>query len=385
MTCAILAYDRTGAATWVGIVGAAQLVPLVSLALASGSWSDRNGPAQPIIAGATIFAASCLGLVAWLRWETDTSSSPLPMVASSLVAGIGISLSSTALQAMPPLLVRPDELSAAVGLNFLPTTAARTLGPVLASATIAGIGAEATLGVLTAMASLAAVAFLRLSGLGGRTRADSVGMMTVIRHIARDRHMVAVLIGVAALGCASEAAIVLAPALVDQLDIRGLGAGWVTGWFGMGGVLGVVAHHVVRNRLEPRIEGYAAMMILACAWFAVGTWHSVEGMTAALAVGGGAMFMGTTAFSLGIQVRTPAAMLGRVMGLWVIAFAGARPAASVTLGAIADYRSATTAMLAASGFLVVSALIVWALSRGEPPSTVPPGPAAAVVSGTMAT
>jgi MFS family permease len=385
MTCAIVVYERTGAATWVGIVGAAQLLPLLALALASGSWSDRKGPAQPIIVGAIIVAVSCVGLLAWMLWEPDVSTSPLSLVASSAVAGIGVSLSSTAMHAMPPLLVRPDELSAAVGLNFFPTTAARTFGPVLASGSIAVFGAEVTLGILTAMASLAAAGFLRLAGLGRRAQKDSVGMRTVLRHIATDRRTVAFLLGVATLGCASEAAVVLAPALADQLHLRGLGAGWVTGCFGVGGVLGVVAHHLVRNLVEPRVEGYASMMLLALAWVAVGTWHTPECLTAGLTAGGAAMVMGITAFSLAVQGRCPPAMVGRVMGLWVLAFAGVRPPASVALGAIADHRSATTAMLAGGAFVVVSTPIVWALSRGdEPPHTSAPAVSATTTTGTMA-
>jgi len=362
MVCMILTYERTGSATWVGVVAAAQMLPQLALALVSGAWSDRRGPARPVITGALIVAAGCLGLVLWLWVEPERSTSAAPLILSSVCVGVGGALSASALQALPPLLVRPDELSTAVGLNFIPTTLARTAGPVAGSGLTALAGPMVTLTVLTLAATLAAIAFRRMRGVGGLQANPPVSMRRVLHHVAHDRPLLAYLVGVAAVGSGSEAAVVLAPALSDQLNLGGLGPGWVTGAFGLGGVLGVVAHRYARRSLEPRAEGCVAMVVMALALILVGTWHESIAMTCGLVVGGAGMILGITAFSLGVQARSPASMLGRVMALWVIAFAGVRPLASVALGVCADHRSATFAMTGAALILLAFALLVFVAS-----------------------
>ena len=369
MVCIILTYERTGSATWTGAVGAVQMAPQLVLALASGTWSDSRGPAQPVIAGAICVAAGCLGLVSWLLVAPQNSTSAVPMVVSSLIVGIGVALSASPLQAFPPLLARTDELAAAVGLNFIPTTLGRAVGPVAGGGLTTAVGAAWTLGGLSVAALAAAAVFVRFRGLGasGYTSQERPRFRHVLRHVRHDGRLVAFLAGVAAIGSCAEAAIVLAPALAVELGVAGLGAGWITGIFGLGGLAGVCVHQFVMSRLSPRLEGCAAMAVLAASMLLAGIAHALPAMVAGLIIGGGAMVAGITAFSLAVQARSPDGMLGRIMALWVICFAGFRPLASLALGFIADQATATLAVISAGAFLCVAALAVLVCS-GEPRS-----------------
>ncbi|RYE39015.1 MAG: MFS transporter, partial [Hyphomicrobiales bacterium] len=230
MVCVILAFDRTGSAAWVGAVGAAQMVPQLGLALVSGSMSDRYGPAKPISAGGLIVGLGCLGLAGWLNSSLTSSGSAVPILVSSIVIGVGIALSASALQTVPPLLARPNELSAAVGLNFIPTTLARTAGPVVGSLSTATLGYPTTLLIVSATSTLTAAGFLRLRGLRGPTvgKGDHRGIGTVMRYVWADGRLLGLLGGVAAIGAASEAPITLAPAMAAHLEMHGVGVGWIT-------------------------------------------------------------------------------------------------------------------------------------------------------------
>jgi len=175
--------------------------------------------------------------------------------------------------------------------------------------------------------------------------------------------MLAFLFDVAAIGSASEAAIVMAPALADGLALGRMGVGWITAMFGLGGLLGVWGHRMAGTVLGPRGEGCLAMGLLAAAGTTIGMWHSMLAMGVSLVVGGAGMLMGISAFSFGVQLLSPAPMLGRVMALWVIAFAGVRPLASVALGFVADRASPSVAILGAAATLFLCTPLVFLAAR----------------------
>ena len=58
-------------------------------------------------------------------------------------------------------------------------------------------------------------------------------------------------------------------------------------------------------------------------------------MAVLLACGAG-MTIATTSLTTGIQERAPAAMRGRIMAIWLMAFLGLRPLASALNGLLAD-------------------------------------------------
>ena len=189
-------------------------------------------------------------------------------------------------------------------------------------------------------------------------------MGTVLRHVRADHALIALLTGVAAIGAGTEAAVTLAPVLGQQFGGGG-SAGWVTSSFGLGGLLGVAAHGLLRRRLSPSTEGMVAMLLLAASLAVAGTISSPAVLVVALVTSGAGSVLGTTALSVGIQLRSPEAMLGRIMAIWIIAFCGARPIAAVVLGLTAEYISTTVALIEVAVLLLAASVVVLTFARGD--------------------
>jgi hypothetical protein len=354
---AVLAYEITHSATWVGIVSGAQLVPQLGLALVSGGLSDRYGPMRQIILGSSISGLGCGATAVYLEVAGDAVAVG-PLFAGSLAIGVGIALSAPAMQTIVPQLVRRDELPAAVSLSFVPTTVARTIGPAVGTGLAALIGSAPTLGLMAAifLASSALFALVRRPARGQDGPVGASGALVTIRYVLHDRRLLLLLGGVAALAGVSEAALTLGPPLAVSWGGRGEGGGLIASAFGAGGALGVLVHSLVRRKVSSVTEGILAVALVGLAFVATGLLGSLASATPALVLAGAFMVAGTTAFSTAIQELAPPAMLGRVMALWILAFAGVRPFAGLSLGLLADHTTVPMAVVVAGGVTALGGL-----------------------------
>ncbi|MCH6470738.1 MFS transporter [Sinomonas terrae] len=368
MLFVVLTYERTGSAAWVGAVTAAQLLPQLCLALLSGSMADKRGPQLPIVSGGICSGLGCIGLALWIGIPQTANAVPvqIPLLTASAVSGIGIALASSAMQAVPPRLSAPSERARAMSLNFLPTALARTLGPIAGAGLASALGSVPTLAIVGGACLGAAVIFLFIRRLGspGSDTAHEHRLGGVVRYLRADRPLLAVLSGVAVIGVGSESAITLAPPLANVLGIGAPGAGWVTGAFGVGGLVGVVGFRVCSRYCRPGTAGCLAMFLLGASMTAIGIAPSLPFATAMLVVAGASMVTGITAFSIIVQQRSPAAFLGRVMAVWIMAFSGIRPLAGLALGFASDHASTLTAVIGA-GILTVGGTLGVRWGLGE--------------------
>ena len=152
-------YDLTGSTVAVGLLGLAEFVPIVGLALLGGALADafdRRRLMQLAELGAMLVAA---GLVV-----NALSGDPQVWVlylAGALLAGF-TALLRPPYDALVPRLVERHELKAAAALNTMMRHLAATLGPALGGLLIAGPGYAVAYGVDVAsfafsLATLAAV------------------------------------------------------------------------------------------------------------------------------------------------------------------------------------------------------------------------------------
>src|SRR6185436_7367910 len=118
----------THAATWVAILGFAQLGPLLVLSIPGGVLADRF-PRRPwLITGQSmqgLFAVAVAISVAgdWSLWA---------IFGAQLGLGIANALGAPAMQSSIPLLVSRDDLPGALSLNSVSLNGSRVIGPVLA-------------------------------------------------------------------------------------------------------------------------------------------------------------------------------------------------------------------------------------------------------------
>ena len=153
-------YDLTGSTFVVGLLGLAEIAPLLVTALIGGALADAHDRRKLVlIADATLLVLS-LALVANALLD-EPQVWVLFVVAAGMSAAGG--LQRPALDSMVPRLVTREELPAAAALEGFRGNAGQIAGPALGGILIAGAGLGATYAVDAAsfMASLIALARMR--------------------------------------------------------------------------------------------------------------------------------------------------------------------------------------------------------------------------------
>lgn len=360
IVAAILVYDATASALWVGLVSVAQFSPQIFLSLLSGKWADRGNLAFQLVLGRVLCVLGSGSLAAWC-WANgvpEGDNGALVVLAGSLVVGLGFVVGGPAQQSIIPLLIRPGELGTAMGLNSLPMTLARVLGPAAGALVVAELSATLafSLAALGHAVFAAMIVWADLPAGVEHEEGDDTSVRSALRYVARDRTLLLLLLIVMAAGFASEPSMTLAPSFADVLGGSTALVGRLTGAFGLGAALGYIVyvrlsrpwpqHRVTRLGLVLMIVGLAALTVAQV---------PVLVLLAFGVVGAGFMVALTAATTL-IQQRVPAVLRGRVMALWFMGFVGSRPLAATLDGWLADTFSLPAALLVNAGLLVLLTL-----------------------------
>lgn len=357
IVAAIVVFSATGSALWVGLVSVAQFAPQLFLSPLSGKWADKGNIAHQLVLGRVLTLAGS-GMVAawcWVHGAPAGFGDATAVLVGSFVTGLGFVVGGPAQQSIIPLLIRPGELGTAMGLNTLPMTLARVVGPALGAVIATQLGAAHafTLAALTHLIFIAMLVLARLpSGVEHDDDAD-FSVRSALRHVRRDRTLVLLLLVVTAAGFASEPSMTLAPALAGALSEDDQLVGQLTGAFGLGSALGYVVYTRANRRWSQQRIIQAGLLSMIAGMAAL----SVAGRPALAllcfgVVGVGFMLALTAATTL-IQERVPPLLRGRVMALWFMGFIGSRPLAATLDGWLADSFSLAVPLLVTAGLLAL--------------------------------
>jgi MFS family permease len=362
VVAAIVAYDLTGSTLMVGMVTVVQFAPQIFLAPLSGSWADRGHAARQIVLGRLVcFAGSGgLALFFWRGEVADGSGGAVPLLVGSLVVGFGFVIGGPAMQSIIPLLIRPGELAAAMALNTVPLTVARVAGPPLGALVAAHIGPAAAFAIAAAsQLGFAAVLFaIRLphSGNGGGPGHD-FRMRSALGHLRVDRPLLYLLLGIAAIGFGSEPSITLAPGLADAVGGSSGFVGWLVCAFGVGAAVGLLLFGIGERRFGLAPMTASGLTAMGIGLLVPALSHSQPVVLVALGLAGTGLSVGMTSVSTQVLDRTPRALRGRIMALWLIGFLGARPIAAALDGVLADLFSIRVAFAVSALVLLGAALL----------------------------
>jgi predicted MFS family arabinose efflux permease len=361
IVAAIVAFDLTGSALVVGTVSAVQFAPQLVLAPLSGKMADRGNPGLQIVVGRLLTAAGSAGLAVWIWLAGGVSGlpGPGPVIAASLVVGLGFVVGGPAMQSIVPSLIRPGEMAAAMALNSVPMTVARAAGPALGALVATRLGPATAFAVAAAAGTAYAVVVLclRLPGLSTHHDDTDFSVRAALRHLREDPPLVLLLAGIGAVGMGADPSLTLAPPLSEALGGDNHLVGWLASAFGVGAGAGFVCFGPLHRRLGLETLSGGGLGLMAGGLLAT---TAASGPTLALAmfgVCGLAMTLAFTSITTLIQNRTPDVLRGRIMALWFVGFLGARPVAAALNGLLADTVSvdaalvATAAVVAVAGFL----------------------------------
>ncbi len=358
---AVLAFGAGPGQT--GLLAAAQTLPFLLLSFPAGVLADRT-PRRRLMAlaeAARMVALLVLPLLALMGWLSVPALAVLGFAAAT-----GTVAFSVAAPALVPALVPREALAAANGRLELARSLAFAGGPALAGALVGWAGTSP--------------AFLLAGGLSGVAVLLLIGIPEPPRPALPPRHLLLdlqegtgfawshrllrpiLLTGVAwnLSWFVLQAAYV--PYAVQVLGLTASGVGITLAGFGVGMVTGAVLARRITARLSfgmtvamgPLTSVAAAVLMTVTIWL-----PSPVLMGAAFFLFGAGPILWTISQTTLRQTVTPAAMLGRVSALFLMALTGARPIGAAVGAAVgAGYGPQSCILLAAAGFLVQAGIIL---------------------------
>jgi MFS family permease len=354
----VLVKQLTDSSLMVGVTNAALFLPVLLLALFGGRLADAFDRRR-LLVSTQVLALGATGFLAVLAGTGNASVGAVIVVAA--LVGVQYAVSIPAMGALLPALVDRAHLGQAIGMNSVTYNLARVIGPIIATATIAGVGFGWAFGI-NSLSFLALIAALLLLRLDREPRRESRGgsIREVMAVAWRNPRLRVMLAGVAAVSMAADPVVTLGPAFArDVFGHSENDAGLVVAAFGIGSICAAVllsrtfrAPGPVRQRTLPWTMGLMAGGLAGFA-FVPSFWPALG----VLLVGGVGYLASSTAWTTSLQEEVEDRMRGRIMGLWTLAFLGTRPIAALVDGAVADLAGPKVAVLVVLVPLVLVMLV----------------------------
>jgi MFS family permease len=330
-------YTETGSAFLTGLLGAVELLPLVTAALLGGAIADRMDRRRLLLL-AQIALVACASALAALAFA---GSPPVPLlyVLGGLVAGAG-AVQNVATSAMVPNLVVPERLRSALALNFGLYQLTQVIGPGLGGVLIGllGLGSAYTVDAVSCLAMVAAATAMSAQpprgqheehppvlasireGLryvrGNQALMGSFAIDLVAMTFGMPRALFAVL-AVSVYGAGAEGTGLLYAAVSAGATVAALTTGWIEGVRRLGVIV------------------IWAVVVWGAAIAGVGIVGSLWPAAALLAVAGAADSVSAVCRSSINQMVTPDAMRGRMSSVFSLVVTSGPRLGDVESGAVA--------------------------------------------------
>ncbi|HUP86491.1 MAG TPA: MFS transporter [Acidimicrobiales bacterium] len=331
-----LVLKLTGSGTAVGLVTAAQFLPMMLGGVFGGVIADRFDKRRTLFFSQSLlaFAAGLLAIV------TLTGVVQVWMVfACALLTGCGTVVDNPTRQAFVSELVGPDLVANAVGLNSAMFNAARIVGPAMAGLLIlvAGTGTCFAYNSLSYLAVLFSLTRIRPDELhrGKRATPGKGQVREGLRYAWAMPELRSTILLVAVVGTFALNFTVLTPLLVEFTFDAGPGTlGVLTSLMGAGSLVGALVA-AARSKPTPQLLiGAAAALGVVMIGVALSPTLVVAGVLLALTGAATITFLSTANSTL--QLSSSTEMRGRVMSLYLLVFLGSTPIGAPIVGRIAQ-------------------------------------------------
>jgi MFS family permease len=323
----------------VGVLAFCRFVPFTAFGLVAGWVTDRVETRRLLV----FTQAAQLLLAAALATLALTGTATLGIVlALAALGGVALVFDAPGRQTLTFQLVGERELPNAVALNSSLFNASRILGPAIAGLVIAAVGVGACFAVnaVSFLAVLTSLLVLRESELFAVERNAPRSMVAGVREglafVKRTRMLVIVLGVVTVLSVAGFNFHVIVPLLAsDTLHLGPETFGFLSAAFGAGALAGALAAAALaRPSRRAFLLGTAGFGVTMLALAPVASvW-----LCAVLLFGVGVSFTLLTANANAlVQLATPPELRGRVLGLYLFAFAGLAPVGGLLAGWLVEH------------------------------------------------
>ena len=353
-----LVIELSGSALAIGALAFCRFVPFLVLGLAAGVVVDRFDTRRLLLAtqGAAMLVSIALAVV------TLADIATLPLVyALAALGGLVLVFDAPGRQTLTFQMVGESELQNAVALNSGLFNASRVIGPALAGLLIAAVGTGLCF-VVNAVSFLAVFLSLRLMREEEfhfvEKRRDTrvvAGIREGLRWAWRSplaRVVLGVVTVVSTVGFNFH---VLVPLLASQtLDVGAGMFGILSSAFGLGALVGALVTASLREA-SPRVFVGGAIGFSG-AMLGLALVHGVGVALVLLFVLGLCFALFTASANALLQLASPSHLRGRVMSLYLFAFAGLAPIGGLVAGWLAEHGGTPLAfgVAGASGLAVVA-------------------------------
>lgn len=368
----IVVFQLTGSNTLVGTVSVLQFLATLLLSPYSGALADSFNRRKLLILAQCISATGAVGLAIWVGLEgVEGLPGVWPVLAATGIIGLGYAVGISAMNALVPALVEPQDLEDAIALNSSSFTLARAIGPALAGLVVAAAGAAWAFGInaLTFLPLIVVLALIRPRDIERDLDGDR-SVRAGFAYVRQRPSMLWIVMATLTVGWAGDPVNTLAPAYADMFGRDETFVGLQVASFGAGAALMSMFVGLVRRRLSLEATTRTGMIILALGLVGFATAPHEVVVIAALFVAGIGFLLGVTTTNSNLQHRLHEDMRGRVMALWSMAFLGSRPIAGIIDGGVADLISPRVGVLTAVVPLILG---WWAIGKVKPEAGVTRG------------
>jgi MFS family permease len=359
-----LVIELSSAPLAVGALAFCRFVPFFLFGLAAGVVIDRLDTRRLLLAtqGAAMIVSIALAVVTLAGWAT------LPVVyALAALGGLVLVFDAPGRQTLTFQMVGESELQNAVALNSGLFNASRVIGPALAGLLIAAVGTGMcfVVNAFSFLAVLVALYLMRDDELHPVEKRPGTKVVAGIReglawaaHTPLARVVLCVVTVVSLVGFNFN---VLVPLLASQtLDVGAGTFGLLSAAFGLGALAGALATASMREASPRVFVGGAVGFSLAMLGLAF--VHSVDVALVLLLLLGMSFSFFTSSANALVQLASPPHLRGRVMSLYLFAFAGLAPIGGLVAGFLAEQGGTELAFgLAGLAGLLVIAWAAYAL------------------------
>ena len=349
----------TGSAVALGTVTALQFLPILFLSMFAGVYIDRLPKRKIIII--TQIASALQAFALWIVVATKIATLP-EIYFLALLIGFVNAFDQPGRQAFIAEMVPDEDVGNAIALNSLLFNAARTVGPAIAGVTIAlvGVAPSFLINAISYVAIIIALLMMHKSQLRVfPVKFESTlkeGLKEGISYAVNEPSIASVLLVLIFVGTFGYNFNTVLPLLVKFVMYGGPRMfGVLTSSLGIGSMIGALV--VAGRQMPTRKFIYTFAAAFGVTDIAISLSRSYVVTVVLLVALGISSISYIASTNTSLQMNSPMRLRGRIMGLYVVIFAGSTPIGALFTGFVAEGLG-TVAMILIEGALCLLGVVL---------------------------
>ncbi len=345
----------------VALVQVANTLPMFVLALPAGSLADIFDRRKLLLISQNWMMVAAILLAFFTAMNLMT---PWLLLTLTFVLGLGAALNAPAWRAIAPEIVSTKNLSKAIVLNGLGVNGSRIIGPALGGFIIAALGtswifffnAISFIGVIIVLYSW------KRKPTTSKLPTERLFQSIVkgLRYVQHSRVMRVTLVHALAFFPFSSAMFALMPLVARQhLGLGSGGYGIMLGFLGLGAVMGAIVLPGIQLRLTLHQTVMSGTLLMVILLMGLGLARNHLLAYGSMFVGGFGWIAVLSNLQTVVLTYVPGWVRSRVMSVYLLTFFAAQTFGSFMWGVISSYSSISTALVIASGGMLLASLFTW--------------------------